>query len=118
MKQSRKAKFILVFIVLAPIVVFLFGSIVMFLWNYALVPVLHVSAVTFWQGLAILVLSKILFSSFGGRGRSRGGFMKERMMWNKLTPEQKEKLKEEWKNRRWGNRSCNPVTETGQGSEA
>ncbi len=107
MRGSRFAKFILLFIVIAPIAVFAFGSLVMWLWNEALVPVLHVSPVTFWQGLGILVLAKILFSSFGGRGGPRRNYWKEKMMWNQMTPEQKEKFKEEWNNRRsrWGNRS-------------
>src|SRR5689334_6566019 len=106
MRRSRFGKFILLFIVIAPIAIFAFGSLVMWLWNAALVPVLHVSPVTFWQGLGILVLAKILFSSFGGRGGPRRNSCKERMMWNQMTPEQKEKFKEEWNNRRnrWGNR--------------
>mgnify|MGYP003396527439 len=31
---------------------------------------------------------------------------KQKMMWNNMTPEQKEKMKEEWKNRsqRWGHK--------------
>ncbi len=107
MKKNRVAKMILFFIILAPLFAFAIGSIVMLLWNYALVPVLHISTVTFWQALGILVLSKILFSSFGGRHRHRGGFMKERMMWNSMTPEQKQKLKEEWKNRMFrGRHGC------------
>jgi predicted membrane chloride channel (bestrophin family) len=103
MKQSRLAKMILLFILIAPIAIFIFGSIVMLLWNNVLTPVLHVSTVTFWQALGILVLAKILFSSFGGRGRYRRDYWKQRMMWSNMTPEQREKLKEEWKNRnyRW-----------------
>ena len=104
MKRSRIAKFILLFIIFAPIAVFVFGKVIMLLWNNVLVPVLHVSAITFWQGLGILLLAKILFSSFGGRGGNHHYFSKQRMMWNSMTPEQKEKFKEEWKNRsgRWG----------------
>jgi hypothetical protein len=39
-----------------------------------------------------------------------------RMMWNNMTPEQKEKFKEEWKNRsrRWGYRSRDSETEVEQ----
>src|SRR5258706_12413171 len=107
MRRSRFAKFILIFILVAPLAIFVFGQVVMFLWNNALVPVLHVSTVTFWQGLGILVLSKILFSSFSGRGGSRRDYWKQKMMWKNMTPEQKEKFKEECKNpsRRGGKRS-------------
>jgi hypothetical protein len=63
-----------------------------------------------------LVLSKILFGSFGGRGGSNRYYGKQRMMWNNMTPEQKEKFKEEWKNRsrRCGYRSGDSATEVEQ----
>ncbi len=112
---SRPQRFLL-FIPLFALGVFVFGGIVMLLWNNVAVPVLHVSEVTFWQGLGILVLSKILFSSFGGRGGYRRDHWKQRMMWNSMTPEQREKLKEEWKNRsrRWGHKSWEGSDETQQ----
>ena len=69
MRRTRIAKMFFLFICFAPIAIFLFGILVMWLWNNALVPVLHVSTVTFWQGLGILVLAKILFGSFGGGRR-------------------------------------------------
>lgn len=107
MIRSRWAKFILLFTLIAPIAIFLFGKVIMLLWNNILTPVLHISEITFWQGLGILVLAKILFGSFGGRGGSNHYYRKQRIMWNTMTPEQKEKFKEEWKNRsrRWGYRS-------------
>jgi hypothetical protein len=116
MKRSRRAKFILLFILLMPIAIFAFGSIIMLLWNNVLTPVLHVSAITFWQGLGLFVLAKILFGSFSGKGGSNRYNVKQRMMWNNMTPEQKEKFKEEWKNRsrRWGYRSWDSGTEAEQ----
>jgi len=116
MKRSRRVKFILLFIVLAPVAVFVFGKVIMLLWNNILTPVLHVSEITFWQGLGILVLAKILFGSFGGRGGSGHYYKKQRLMWDTMTPEQKERFKEEWKNRSrsWGYRSWKPGEETQQ----
>ena len=116
MTRSRRARFILLFILVAPIAIFVFGSVIMLLWNNVLAVVLHISTVTFWQGLGILVLSKILFGSFSGGGGSHRYFWKQRMMWNNMTPEQKEKFKAEWKNRsrRWGYRSWDSETEVGQ----
>ncbi len=113
MKRSRWAKFVLLFILVAPIAIFLFGKVIMLLWNNVLTPVLHVSEITFWQGLGILVLAKILFGSFGGRGGPNRYYSKQRMMWNHMTPGQKEKFKEEWKNRsrRWGFRSAETETQ-------
>src|SRR6185436_4675546 len=116
MRRSRLTRMIFLFIVVAPIAVFVFGQVVMLLWNNALVPVLHVSEITFWQGLGILVLSKILFSSFSGRGGSNRYYWKQRMMWDQMTPEQKEKFREEWRNRsqRWGHRRWAPGDESQQ----
>jgi Ca2+/H+ antiporter, TMEM165/GDT1 family len=107
MRRSRIARIVLLFVVIGPIAIFAFGQLVMFLWNNALVPVLHVSEVTFWQGLGLLLLAKILFSSFSGKSGSNHYYRKERMMWDQMTPEQKEKFKFEWRNRsrRWGHKS-------------
>lgn len=106
--RSRGRRFFY-FIPLAILGVFVFGLIVMLLWNNVLSPVLHIGTVTFWQALGILILSKLLFSSFSGGGRRRN-YGKERMMWNNMTPEQREKFREEWKMycRRRGYRPAEP----------
>lgn len=89
------------FIFIAAVLVF--GLVVMGLWNSIFPAVLGVKAITFVQALGILVLSKILFGSFGGGGRRwRGGpawreKMKQR--WDNMTPEEREKFKGGWKNR-------------------
>jgi hypothetical protein len=86
---------------MAIIGVLVFGNIVMWLWN-ALMPVIfHLPIITFAQALGLLVLSKILFSSFrgGGPGRFRGGRIREK--WMNMTPEEREKFKQEW-----GHRHC------------
>ena len=103
MKARRFGRFLLLFIIFAPIAIFLFGILVMWLWNNTLVPVLHVSPVTFWQGLGILVLSRILFSSFGGSRSRRYPTWRQRMTqkWNSMTPEEKERFKEKWKDHWW-----------------
>jgi hypothetical protein len=87
------------FIVLAIAGVFLFGNIVMLLWN-ALLPVLfHFPIISFWQALGLLLLAKILFGNF--RGGGRGGHWKNRMeqKWMSMTPEEKERFKQDWGNR-------------------
>ena len=84
------------FILMAIIGVLVFGNIVMWLWN-ALMPVIfHLPIITFPQALGLLVLSKILFSSFrgGGPGRFRGARLREK--WMDMTPEEREKFKQEW----------------------
>ena len=96
-------KKIIGFIVLAVAVTALLGYVVMSLWNCVLVAVLHVSLITFWQALGILILSKILFGGFKGRwggGPRNSRWGKEmREKWQTMTPEEREKLKQEWRNR-------------------
>ena len=89
--------------------VLLFGYIVMLLWSGILPAVVTgVKAISFLQALGILVLSKILFGGFGGRGRWRGSpAWKEKMKsrFDKMTPEEKEKFKAKCRHwsEGWGN---------------
>jgi len=82
--------------------VFIFGGVVMLLWNGILPTVLGISTITFWQAVGILVLSKILFAGFKGN-RCNSDHYKERFKWREkwmnMSPEEKEKMKTEWKNR-------------------
>lgn len=96
-----KAVMILVF---CTAFVMLFSFIVMSLWNGILPDVLGVKQITFWQALGILVLSKILFSGFGGFHHKKEQFrnrFRQRMLdkWEKMTPEEKQRFKDEWKTR-------------------
>jgi hypothetical protein len=102
-------KKIFMFLILFVAAVFLFGLLVMGLWNALLPAILGVKVITFWQALGILLLSKILFGGFHGGGRHwRGGSgwkQKMKQRWDNMTPEERENLKAEWKNRcgtRWG----------------
>lgn len=85
--------------------IFVFGFITMLLWNW-LVPVLfNGPVITIWQALGLLVLSKILFSGFSGKGHHSD---KKRAYWRAqwrskfaaMTPEDRElmkqKMKEKW----------------------
>ena len=70
LKKGRK-KFWLRRAIFIPIAfaagVFIFGSVVMYLWNAILPAVIGVHTITFWQAIGILVLSKILFGGFPHR---------------------------------------------------
>lgn len=100
----KKGAMILIF---GSAAILLIGFVVMSLWNSILPAVIGVKTITFLQALGILVLSKILFGGFGGRGgRWRGSpAWKEKMKqrWDKMTPEEKERFKAECRSR-WGNR--------------
>ena len=102
-------KKIVMILVCVTVAVLVFGFIVMSLWNNVLVlAVPAIKTISFTHALGILVLSKILFGGFHGRGGWRGGpawreKMKQR--WDKMTPDERENFKAEWKNRcggRWG----------------
>ena len=81
-----------VIIGIAMVAAFVFSGVVMLLWNNILPSVLHVGAITFWQAMGILVLSKLLFGGMRGRRGAGGGQWKKRMFgqWQQMTPEEKE----------------------------
>ena len=97
----RKLRFLLPLVALA--VIALATLAVQSLWNGVLVDVLGVKAVTYWQALGIFVLAKILFVGFPG-GR-RGPFdprIRDRLhkaRWDALSPEQRELMREEMRDR-------------------
>jgi hypothetical protein len=75
--------------------VFLFGWITQTLWNW-LVPVIFKGpAINFWQALGLLLLSKILFSGFGGKGGHGGMQWKQRyaQKLSGMSPEERERFK-------------------------
>jgi Ca2+/H+ antiporter, TMEM165/GDT1 family len=85
--------------------IFIFGSVVMLLWNGILPDLFGIKVITFWQALGLLVLSKILFGGFrGGPGprRFHGQVNWHGGRWMHLTPEEREKMRSEWRGR------CNP----------
>jgi hypothetical protein len=50
-----------------------FGFIVQHLWNWLIPAIVGWHAINFWQAVGILLLSKILFGGFRGRGECTGG---------------------------------------------
>lgn len=70
--------------------------VVMSLWNALLPSIFAVRAITFWQALGILVLSKILFGGFRQGGPGGNPRFRRRMMerWEQMTPEEREKFKQ------------------------
>jgi hypothetical protein len=80
------------------------GLIVQLLWNALLPPLFDLPAVTFWQALGILVLSRILF---GGLGLGGGSGSRYRRRWEAMTPEEREMVRERLRTRmreRWRSR--------------
>jgi hypothetical protein len=106
-----RKKWKLVFIIPAAIVgitlfIFVGGELVMHLWNWLLPPLFGWRLITFWQGLGILLLCRILFGGHGWHGRHRPGMgrrMRDRMEdgCGRMSPEEREKFRQAVRDR-WG----------------
>jgi hypothetical protein len=79
--------------------VFLFGEVVMHLWNWLLPGLFGWPMITFWQGLGLLVLSRILFGGFGGRSHHRGFRRGMTDRWERMTPEERDNFRKKFRGR-------------------
>lgn len=102
-KMSRPSR-IMIFILFASAALLALGGVVMLLWNAILPALLHVGLIGYWQAVGLLLLCKILFSTFGRgqnkRQRTFGGppaHLREKFM--NMTAEEKAALKEKWQKR-------------------
>lgn len=94
MRRHRGLR-ILTFAVLGIAAFALFTFIVMTLWNWIIPSVVGWRAITYWQALGLLVLSRILFGGFrGGHMRHWGWRRRMRERWEQMTPEEREKFRE------------------------
>jgi hypothetical protein len=59
------------FIILGIGLLFLFGLVVMALWNWLMPEIFGLKTLTYWQAWGVLALSCILFGKIGGSGSSR-----------------------------------------------
>ncbi|HLJ88382.1 MAG TPA: hypothetical protein VKZ53_16300 [Candidatus Angelobacter sp.] len=71
------------------------GYVVMSLWNWLVPGLFGFHAVTFWQAVGLLILSKILFGGFRG-GHGSHGHWRGRMMkrWGRMSAEERERFRE------------------------
>jgi hypothetical protein len=96
-KAAKIVKVLLIAVVAATVI----GFVVMGLWNALMPPIFGLHVISFWQALGLLLLAKILFGglhrhSHGGRGQWRRA-MRER--WEHMTPEQRERFRENMRTR-------------------
>lgn len=99
-RSRRKKGF---FIIIPLLLIFGLTGIVMWLWNTTLVDAVSgVAAISYWQAMGLLALSKILFGGFPGKG-GRGGRHCRKGSWKEgaehLSPEEKEQFKSMWQER-------------------
>ena len=84
------------------------GYLVMVLWNHLIPLLFHGPVITFWQAVGLFILARILLHTFGhghhpGHYWNRGRYyhwkarMEERMA--SMSPEEREKFREEWSTR-------------------
>jgi hypothetical protein len=83
------------------------GEIVRLLWNWLMPALFGLRTISFWEGLGLLVLCRILFGGHGMLGRGRSDMrsrIRERMAekWERMTPEEREKARERYR------RYCGP----------
>jgi Ca2+/H+ antiporter, TMEM165/GDT1 family len=95
----QKRKFL--FLVFIPALILLMSAVVQYLWNSILPDVVHAGTISYWQSLGLLVLSRLLFGGFGGRGHrphfGHSSPMKEK--WMGMNDEERKKFREEWRSR-------------------
>ncbi len=110
------------FAIIIALAIFGFSYITMELWNWLMPDIFGLKMITYWQALGLLILGKILFSGFGGKGgrhhrcghhrgwngHHRGGMWRKR--WEEkmanMTPEEREKFKRGWGNCGWNDDYC------------
>jgi hypothetical protein len=99
MKRNRLLK-VLKVAAIATIGIAVGGTVVTQLWNWLTPALFGWHTITFWQALGLLVLCRIFFGGFRGRGGFGGGRMMAR--WEKMTPEQREQFRQGMRGGRCG----------------
>lgn len=95
LSMRKGLKIAMIAAVAAPFVVALFGYIVMYLWNWLVPAVFGGRMITFWQGLGLLVLARILVGGLGGgHGDDKHGRRRSREHWEQMTPEEREAFRQ------------------------
>ncbi|WP_198172933.1 hypothetical protein [Hymenobacter ginkgonis] len=113
MNRSFWLKKAVKFVFFAALFVAVAGYVTMNLWNYLMPFIFHLPALTFWQALGLLLLSRLLFGGFGRGGRSNWGARSR--AWKQqidqkmatFSPEEREKFRQQMRSRcagSWGRR--------------
>ena len=78
----------------------LFGEMIMHLWNWLLPGLFGWKTITFWQGLGLLVLCRTLFGGWGGGNRGgKNKKWKNRCEPDGMTPEERERFRQRMRER-------------------
>jgi hypothetical protein len=72
-----------------------FSWVTMSLWNWLMPALFGLRAITFWQALGLLLLSRILLGGFRGRpGYAMHWRRRMRQRWDQMTPEERENFRQ------------------------
>jgi hypothetical protein len=98
MRRRFKGPKFFLFFLLALAGLAVFSGIVLLLWNALLPELFHLPVISFWQAAGLLILSKILFGGFRGGCGGFGGRWRHKMQqrWMDMSPEERERFKQEW----------------------
>ena len=87
--------------------VVIMGVVIFGLWNSLMPTIFSLPAISIWQALGLLLLSRVLFGRFDGWG-SRMRKMRFARGWRDLTPEEREKFRAAMEK---GGSGCGPRVE-------
>ena len=93
--RGKRVLWVIGGLAMVALVIGLVSAVVMMLWNAMLPSLFGLRVIGFWEALGLLVLARILFGGFRGRGGWHWGWrhrMHER--WARMTPEEREKFRE------------------------
>lgn len=109
MKKGFKIKMVLKFAAMFAFFALAIGYVTMGLWNWLVPALFGGPVITYLQAIGLLILSKILFGGFKGKGQHRGGcgnghwgrhsarheYFKQKMeeRFANMTPEEQEKFR-------------------------
>lgn len=92
--KSWYARRVAGFVLLGLLAVAILGFVVMFLWNALLPVIFGLKAISYWQAMGLLVLSRILLGGFHRHHRPHL-HPRRRMFerWAQMTPEERERFR-------------------------
>jgi hypothetical protein len=81
----------------------LFGLIIMWLWNWLMPMLFGLKTITYWEGVGIFILAKILFGSIGSSGgeSKKSKDKKERRIHVKIGKDEKAEAGDEERYDEW-----------------
>jgi len=77
----------------------IFGYAVMLLWNWLMPDLFGWRTIGYWQAWGLLVLARLLFGGLWGGGRHDHWRHRLRERWERMTPEERERFRQELERR-------------------